>query len=688
MLLSLLRVNIEMIMHNATVPDNVKMLLEQFSNGQEYLVNSIHQILIESIYAHRSFLRPSKMRRVAEDEVNGLQNFLKQRQIEPVETLAHKHVKLGLAIESVIRISRIVNEFCFTYLDGEVISLGLDAYSQYQSVYMQSYITARETNILEEQEHIRHAMQRSLSHNNLWLTTAAEVSRAATSTLNLNKLLSASVNLIQKHFGFYHVGLFLLDDTREWARLLASKQGAGESLLKRGLKIQIDNSTMVGKCANIGEVQIVTDLRVEEFQHDKSILSATRSALSLPLISREVVIGTIFIQSTDLSKFGNDDIIRLQTVADQVTNAIQNARLYHELEMHNENLAQAVQIRTLELQTTKDRVEAILNNSPDGILLINSNGVIEQCNTISTAMFNHSMNALSGKSIYDLVHSSDVDLVESRIHECLHNRSSMRFQMLAKRSDQSTFDGGVALAVVKTLGTANAIVCSIRDISDTVQAEERIKASLREKEVLLREIHHRVKNNLQVITSLLDLQAGYTTDTEATELLLESQNRVRTMALVHERLYQSQDLAQIDFRTYIKELTTTLFNSYLIDSSRVGLDVDSDTCHLDIDRAIPCGLIINELVSNSLKHAFPEDRTGVIRVHLRSEDNEKFAIIVSDDGIGLPKDLDLDHSETLGLQLVSGLAVQLDATIGVKRQSGTQFEIRFALVSNEEQEND
>ena len=664
----------------STVSSGEEQVAIAFIEHREVILDSIHAVLLELIYSHRSYLRPSKMRAVAIEEVKGIEEYFNTLDIVSVRDLASRQVKSGLGIDAVVRIWAVLNAFCYKNLSAELIPIGLNLVNQYNSTYMQSYVDAREENILEEQEHIRHAMQRSLSHNNLWLRTAAEVSRAATSTLNLNKLLSASVTLIRKHFDFHHVGLFLLDDTRNWAMLLASKQRNEDNILKRGLKISVDNKTLVGKCANTGEVQIVTDLRTEEFLHDKSILTDTRSALVLPLISRSVVIGTIFIQSSELSTFGNDDIIRLQTVADQVTNAIQNARLYHELEMHNENLAQAVQTRTVELQTTKERVEAILNNSPDGILLIDTNGKIEQCNTISKSMFEYNMSDLTGKSIYELVAQPSIQVLQDQIKKCIDNKQSRRFQITVKTSNQSTFDGGVALAIVETAGLTTALVCSIRDISESVKAEERIKSSLQEKEVLLREIHHRVKNNLQVISSLLDLQAGYTDDKKATELLLESQNRVRTMALVHERLYQSHDLAQIDFSTYLKELTTTLFHSYRIDGNRVGLQVFSDSIFLDIDRAIPCGLIINELVSNALKHAFPDNRKGMITVELRRVKEKQYTVIVNDNGIGLPKDLDLHHTETLGLQLVSGLAVQLDATIGVQRQNGTQFELRFALV--------
>jgi two-component sensor histidine kinase len=212
-----------------------------------------------------------------------------------------------------------------------------------------------------------------------------------------------------------------------------------------------------------------------------------------------------------------------------------------------------------------------------------------------------------------------------------------------------------------------------------VTAEAQIKASLQEKEVLLREIHHRVKNNMQVISSLLALQAGYTDDDDANQMFRESQNRIRSMALVHELLYQSQDLAKIDFVEYVHKLTRHLLHSYLTDSKRISLDIVSGPVFLEIDMAIPCGLIINELISNSLKHAFPDNREGTLRVELRSEGNGLHTIIVRDDGVGLPKGLNVHQTETLGLQLVTSLAGQLNATIGLHSFQGTTFEIRFAI---------
>ncbi len=225
------------------------------------------------------------------------------------------------------------------------------------------------------------------------------------------------------------------------------------------------------------------------------------------------------------------------------------------------------------------------------------------------------------------------------------------------------------------LARANEVLQA--EIAERKRAEEQIKASLREKEVLLKEIHHRVKNNLQIISSLLYLQSKNIKDKETLEMFQDGQNRVRSMALVHERLYGSQDLARIDLAEYVRNLTSYLFRSYGVNTNVIALNISADDVFLGIDTAIPCGLIINELVSNCLKHAFPDGREGEIRIEFHSDGDNKFTLLASDNGVGFPKDLDFPDMESLGLQLVNMLVNQLEGTIEVDTSGGTAFKIRF-----------
>lgn len=216
-----------------------------------------------------------------------------------------------------------------------------------------------------------------------------------------------------------------------------------------------------------------------------------------------------------------------------------------------------------------------------------------------------------------------------------------------------------------------------RMIIDREQAQAQLKASLAEKEVLLKEIHHRVKNNLQVISSLLNLQSHSAGDRQTIQMFKESRNRIRSMALVHEGLYQSDDLGGIEFSHYVSSLTGYLLRSYGVDTGGVELTIDVDRVHLGIDSAVPCGLIVNELVSNSLKYAFVDGRQGHISIELHSVDNGRYELKVGDNGVGIPEGLDIGHTESLGLRLVSTLVEQIEGTMDLDRNAGTVFTITF-----------
>jgi PAS domain S-box-containing protein len=219
-------------------------------------------------------------------------------------------------------------------------------------------------------------------------------------------------------------------------------------------------------------------------------------------------------------------------------------------------------------------------------------------------------------------------------------------------------------------------VAVARDLSERRREESRLRASLHEKEVMLKEVHHRVKNNLQVVSSLLNIQTRYLADPRDVDLFRESQDRVRSMALVHEKLYQSEHMADIDFQSYTDRLVTNLFRSYGGGSGNIALRMDLKEARLNVDTAIPCGLIVNELVTNALKYAFPDGRRGVISISFRPE-GDQYVLEVGDDGVGLPEGYRADGSKSLGLLLVTSLVSQLDGTLDIDTSAGTRFTIRF-----------
>jgi PAS domain S-box-containing protein len=215
-----------------------------------------------------------------------------------------------------------------------------------------------------------------------------------------------------------------------------------------------------------------------------------------------------------------------------------------------------------------------------------------------------------------------------------------------------------------------------RDITEKKLSEEKLKQSLKEKEVLLKEVHHRVKNNLQVISSILNLQSSYVKDKKTLEILRESQNRIKSMSFIHESLYQTRDFSSINFTEYVTNLSNNLVHSYQSFEEKVELDLKIQDVYLNLDVAIPCGLIINEILSNALKYAFPKNRPGKINIRLTHK-NQEITLVISDNGIGLPAHIDYNNTESLGLQLVVTLVDQLGGSIKMDRSKGTRFTIVF-----------
>jgi PAS domain S-box-containing protein len=217
-----------------------------------------------------------------------------------------------------------------------------------------------------------------------------------------------------------------------------------------------------------------------------------------------------------------------------------------------------------------------------------------------------------------------------------------------------------------------------RDITELKKTETQLKKSLREKEVLLKEVYHRVKNNMQFINSLLHIQAKTIKDPLVTELFRESQNRVRMMSLIHEKLYQSEDLTNINFTSYIRALTDQLISAYPSSARNIDVRIHSENVYLSVDQAIPCGLIINELVSNTFKYAFGENEKGIVEISLSYEGgNGKFRLSVKDNGKGFPAEINFRETDSLGMVLINNLTEQLDGTIELVIDHGTEFIIKF-----------
>jgi PAS domain S-box-containing protein len=248
-----------------------------------------------------------------------------------------------------------------------------------------------------------------------------------------------------------------------------------------------------------------------------------------------------------------------------------------------------------------------------------------------------------------------------------------------QRKDGSRFWGsGIMAGIRDDAGALLGFGKIMRDRTAQRQLEEDLRASLREKEVLLQEIHHRVKNNLQVISSVLSLQSDTLGEGEAIAAFQDAQARIHSMALIHEILYQSSNLAQVNLAAYTRRLAAELLRSYQVEPERLRLVVETDEVWLSAEKAVPCGLILNELVANCVKHAFPDGRSGTVRVTLRAEADAQVVLSVGDSGVGFPPGIDFRHTDSLGLQLIGLLTEQLGGTLTLDRSEGTRFTIRFA----------
>ncbi|MEW6497224.1 MAG: PAS domain S-box protein [Cyanobacteriota bacterium] len=323
----------------------------------------------------------------------------------------------------------------------------------------------------------------------------------------------------------------------------------------------------------------------------------------------------------------------------------------------------------------------ITRNMAEGICLIRAaDWRIVYANSKFESLFGYNADELNGKPVSTLNYSDEDSSAQDIVQRIVSEIKSCGAASCAIRNvkkDGALFWCHATISTFEHPDYGTVYVAVQHDITEQKKAQEQIQTSLKEKEVLLKEIHHRVKNNLQIVKSLLQMQARRTKEPEAILVLQDSQNRIASIALVHEKLYRSEDLANIDFGQYIPDLTMHLFETYNVSSNTIALKLEVDNIFLEIDTAIPCGLIINELVSNSLKYAFPNHRQGEIQVKFNANSNRMMTLIVRDNGIGIPEKFDIEKTQSLGLTLVQGLVEQLEGTLELDRSQGTEFLIRW-----------
>ncbi|MFN7012752.1 MAG: PAS domain S-box protein, partial [Bacteroidia bacterium] len=322
--------------------------------------------------------------------------------------------------------------------------------------------------------------------------------------------------------------------------------------------------------------------------------------------------------------------------------------------------------------------KSIIECSLDMICATNKEGKIIEFNEAASLCFGYTFDEI--KNLSPRVLYADEKQFEY-VHNQIYNKGNYSGEVINIRKNGSTFISYLSASLL--LSPTGEVIGSMgvsRDITESKNAEKQIKDALKEKEILLKEVHHRVKNNLQVISSILNLQSSYASDENTLNILRESQNRIKSMAFIHESLYQNKDFAQIKFSEYIVNLAHNLVQSYGLNYKLIDLKLEIDEVFLNLDDSIPCGLIINELVSNALKYAFSEKERGIIKIKVKNKGDYLY-LSVADNGKGLPNNFNIENTQTLGLQLVSSLCEQLDAELKLssKQGKGTCFEIEFKL---------
>ncbi len=427
------------------------------------------------------------------------------------------------------------------------------------------------------------------------------------------------------------------------------RRGLTEYVLRTGQPL-LANTKDIEKLAAAGEIEIIGTIPVVW--------------LGVPLKINGRTIGVMALQSYDETvAYTQEDEALLRLISEDVALVINRKK--------NE----------AELAEKEQFLRNIFMSLQDGLCVLDRDYNIISVNQVMEQWYSASI-TLEGKKCYQVYHGRSEPCYPCPTRRTLET-GLPAMEVVPFRPTAGQTKGWLEVYTFPLIDKKNnqtrGVIEHVRDITARKEAEERLQESLKEKDTLLRELHHRVKNNMQVISSLLNLQANHVADPAAKEMFRESQRRIRSMALVHEQLYQSANLSRINFANYLRHLSSHLFQSCGVSTRRVHLNLELEELFLEVNTAIPLGMIFNELLTNSLKHAFPGERRGEIAVSFRRSDEQKACLEIRDNGIGLPPDFSFDNTETLGLQIVHTLSNQIKARIELDTTAGTSIKILFPV---------
>ncbi len=519
---------------------------------------------------------------------------------------------------------------------------------------------------LEKEITVRSKAEKRIEHLNLVLRAIRSVNQLIIREKNRDRLIQAACRNLIKNRGFNSAWIALVDESRRL--VTAAEAGLGKAFLplverlkhgefpecmrtvlaKPGVLTIKDPASACGDCplANIYKKKGVYSSRLE---HKGKIYGTLTIHFPLDHISEK----------------------EERSLFEEITGDIAYALNHIELEEEHKRAEEG-------LRESEYRFRTIFESVNDGMLLADmKDKKFFTGNKMICQMLGYSLEEIKNLGVMEIHPKKDLAYVVKQFEKQAKGEYTLARDIPVKRKNGSVFYADINSSPIK-LGGKAYLMGIFRDITERKKAEEQIKASLQEKELLLQEVHHRVKNNMQLISSLFSLQSRHIKDKQAFEIFKSSQNRVRSMAIIHERLYQSKDLARVDFAEYTQSLTGHLLSSYGINPDVIKLNIDIKDVFLDINTAVPCSLIINELVSNSLKHGFPGGKKGEIEIAGHPLNKNEIELVISDNGVGIPKEVDFRDTESLGLLLVTILAEdQLHGKIKLDRTKGTSFHIIF-----------
>jgi PAS domain S-box-containing protein len=520
---------------------------------------------------------------------------------------------------------------------------------------------------------VRRRAEAALAAEARFLRAQTEVAKVALSSLRPEALAQPLIETIGRAQGYAYGALWRVVEDKNAATLVACF-GEDMAPFVGTLQELSDPSSFAAMIIRTGQPAFSNHVREKIYGLNPLTRRLRAQALlGLPLIGRtgQVVGAMVFADNEHPARFTDRDLTQGSVLANQVAQALENSELFSQVNR---------------LQEQYRVVTEALN---DAVFTLDADARFAFGNAAGERLTGYRLEELLGRSFMDLVAPEDLPELVDRFRRAIAGEAippHVQAEMIRKDGVRVPIELSMANLVLD--GRVVGRVGVARDITERRRAEAQIKASLQEKEVLLKEVHHRVKNNLQIISSLLNLQSKYINNPHALQMFIDSQNRVKSMAVIHEILFQSRDIAKIDFAEYIKTISVQLFRSYGAYSQKIALVINVKDIILDVDTAIPCGLIVTELVSNSLKYAFVDGRDGKISIDFKKCHLDMLKLTVSDNGVGFQKNISIEEMESLGLKLVVALVKQLSGIVEIDHTHGTTFNITFSDDRRKERKDD